>query len=79
MIVPEAHMGACMELATQRRGIYRCKTADKPPTEWTTYCFLRSFFVYNKTRCFRDFEPFTQSLKVCSFILLRFVPGQPTS
>eukprot|EP00434_Breviolum_minutum_P016287 symbB.v1.2.014351.t1/scaffold1047.1/size141927/17 len=23
MIVPEAHMGACMELATQRRGIYR--------------------------------------------------------
>lgn len=49
MIVPEAHMGACMELATQRRGIYRCKTAEKPPT-WPAppTVFLPGFVVYKK-------------------------------
>eukprot|EP00438_Fugacium_kawagutii_P000987 Skav221364 [mRNA] locus=scaffold2286:117378:124226:- [translate_table: standard] len=33
MIVPEEHLGACMELATQRRGIYR------------TFCCIESHFL----------------------------------
>lgn len=74
MIVPEAHMGACMELATQRRGIYRCKTAKKPPT-WPappTVFYVDFLYVYKKNMAFQRFWTIYKSLKVCSFILLRF-------
>ena len=74
MIVPEAHMGACMELATQRRGIYRCKTAEKPPHDphHLLFFYLDLLYVYKKNMAFQRFWTIYKSLKVCSFIVLRF-------
>ena len=79
MIVPEAHMGACMELATQRRGIYRC-SSRKTPTDRTTGCFVGRFLYHFvlKSTLSQKFWSICKSLIVWTAWCCTF-PGQPTS